>query len=144
MFTAVMSHTIKLFFFLYIYIYISINATSISVSYPGLLIRGNNVITINIRGTSILWKSGKIQLLYITKMNFYYLPQRGGIWKLKKAGGSRGGQALFLFNFFKVYHFCIQKLFYSLQNCVMYLKKNYFFLKTPHTKLSKNEPENIP
>ena len=42
------------------------------------------------------------------------------------------------------------KLLYSLQNCVMYLKKkNFFFLplqfyEKSHSKLSKNEPENIP
>ena len=35
---------------------------------------------------------------------------------------------LFLFNFFKVYHSCIEKLLYPLQNCVMHLKKNYFFV----------------
>ena len=36
--------------------------------------------------------------------------------------------ALFLFNFFKAYHFCIQKLLYPLENCIMHLKKNYIFL----------------
>ena len=41
------------------------------------------------------------------------------------------------------------KLLYSLQNCVMYLKKNYFLLppelhKKSQSKLSKNEPENMP
>ena len=46
------------------------------------------------------------------------------------------GLALFLFNFFKVYHFQIQKLLYPLENCVMHLKKKKL--------LSKNEPENIP
>ena len=56
----------------------------------------------------------------------------------------------FLFNFFKVYHFYIQKLLYALQNCVMHLKKkNFFFcrpnfMKKGHSKLFKNEPENIP
>ena len=35
---------------------------------------------------------------------------------------------------------------YSLENCVMHLKKNYFFLppkfyEKSHSKLSKNEPE---
>ena len=59
------------------------------------------------------------------------------------------GLALFLFNFFKVYHFYIYKLFYPLQNCVMHLKKNCFFLppyfyKKGHSKLSKNEPEKFP
>ena len=37
------------------------------------------------------------------------------------------GVALLLFNFFKVYHFYSLKLFYSLQNCGIHLKKNYFF-----------------
>ena len=40
------------------------------------------------------------------------------------------------------------KLLYSLQNCVMHLKKRYFFchrnFTKSHSKLSKNEPENIP
>ena len=42
----------------------------------------------------------------------------------------RGGGAVahFLLTFFKVYHFYIKKLLYPLQNCVMHLKKNYFFL----------------
>ena len=36
-----------------------------------------------------------------------------------------------------------------LQNCVMHLKKNYFFchhnfMKKGHSSLSKKEPENIP
>ena len=53
----------------------------------------------------------------------------------------KGGLALFLFSFFKVYHFYIQ-------NCVMHLKKKFFFchhnfMKKGHFKLSKNEPENI-
>ena len=37
-----------------------------------------------------------------------------------------GGLALFLFNFFKVYHFYIQKLRFSLQNCVTHSKKKKF------------------
>ena len=48
------------------------------------------------------------------------------------------GLALFLFKFFKVYHFLIQKLLYHFQNWVMHLKKK------GHSKLSKNESENIP
>ena len=41
------------------------------------------------------------------------------------------------------------KLLYSLQNCVRYLKKNYFLLppelhEKSQSKLSKNEPENMP
>ena len=40
------------------------------------------------------------------------------------------------------------KLFYSLQICVMHLEKNIFFchhnfMKNSHSKLSRNEPENI-
>ena len=61
----------------------------------------------------------------------------------------KGGMALLLFIFFKVYHFYIYKLLYYLQNCVIHLKKNHFFchhnfMKKSHSKLSKNEPENIP
>ena len=48
---------------------------------------------------------------------------------LKGGGeGGGGGLALFLLNFFKVYCFYIYKLLYPLQNCVMHLKKNNFFL----------------
>ena len=41
-------------------------------------------------------------------VNFDYFPRRGRIWKIR--GGSMGGwrgETLFLFNFFKVYHFYI-------------------------------------
>ena len=60
------------------------------------------------------------------------------------------GLALFLFNFFKVYHFCIQKLFYPLENCYAFEEEKNFsatvynFMKKAHSKLSKNEPGNIP
>ena len=92
----------------------------------------------------------------------FWLPPGWESEKLKKGvdvwcrgrSSYRGGQlTLFLFNFFKVYPFYIWKLFYPLQNCVMHFKKNYFFLKKKkitivlwkgHSKLSKNEPENIP
>ena len=40
----------------------------------------------------------------------------------------KDGLALFLLNFFNVYHFYIQKLFHGLHNWIMHLKKNYFFL----------------
>ena len=50
-------------------------------------------------------------------VNFDYLPQRGGIWKITNGGGSMvqgqvswkegRGLAVFLFNFFKVYRFYI-------------------------------------
>ena len=41
------------------------------------------------------------------------------------------------------------KLLYSLQNCAMHLKKKKFFcrhnfMEKSHSKLSKNEPKNIP
>ena len=58
--------------------------------------------------------------------------------KLKKGSGSmvqgqvivkEGGLAFSQFNFFKVYHFYILKLLYSLQNCVIHLKKNIFSAK---------------
>ena len=66
-------------------------------------------------------------------VNFNYLLRRGESEKLKKGGGSMaqgqvflgGGLALLLFYFFKVYHFYILKLFYSLENSVIHLKKNY-------------------
>ena len=37
-----------------------------------------------------------------------------------------GGLALFIFNFFKVYHFYIYKLFYPLQNCYAFEEKLFF------------------
>ena len=37
------------------------------------------------------------------------------------------GGALFLFNFYKDYHFHIQELLYPLQNCVMHFYKKIFF-----------------
>ena len=56
-------------------------------------------------------------------------------------GGVGGGwMILFLFNVYKVHHFYIQQLLYSLQNCIMHLKPNYHFLpivgKGVHTPLS--------
>ena len=48
--------------------------------------------------------------------------------KFKKGGkkdGAGGGLPKRCQGFFEVYHFNIQKLFYSLQNCVMHLMK-YF------------------
>ena len=41
-----------------------------------------------------------------------------------KGGEGGGGLAILLFNFFKAIIFYILKLFYSQQNCVIYLKKN--------------------
>ena len=101
-------------------------------------------------------------------VNFDYLPWRGGILKNEKRGWKycagvglfkRGALALFLLNAFKVYHFYIYKLLYPLQNC--YAFAGYFdylyyfiiviifschdnFMKKGNSKLSKNEPENIP
>ena len=51
----------------------------------------------------------------------------GFFLKVLGGGGGVGVVALFLFHFCKVYHFYIWKLLYPLQNCVMRLKKNYFF-----------------
>ena len=72
---------------------------------------------------------------YIVKgrgVNFQYLLWRGGSEKLKKGGEIMvQGQVLLKVErveFFKVYHFYILKLLYPLQNCVLHLKKNYFFL----------------
>ena len=71
---------------------------------------------------------------------------RGG-----RGAGGAGGLALFLFNFFKFYHFIIFKFRITLTfaKFVMHLKKKYFFRhhnfkKKGHSKLSKNEPENLP
>ena len=71
---------------------------------------------------------------------------QGQVFLKGRDGGGGGGG----------WHFCylivsrfISELLYPLQKCVMHLKKNYFFchhnfMKTGHSKLSKNEPENIP
>ena len=49
------------------------------------------------------------------------------------------GLALFLFNFFKVYHFYIYRLIYPL--CYAFEEKNFFchrnFIKKGHSKLSR-------
>ena len=53
------------------------------------------------------------------------------IWKIKKRRYIYGlGQA------FKIYHLYIYKYFHSLQNCVIHVQKNYFFI---NMNLSKNE-----
>ena len=65
----------------------------------------------------------------------FWLPHpEGEIWKIKKRGESivqrqvflKGGLALFLFHFFKVYHFYIWKLLYPLQKlCYSILWKKF-------------------
>ena len=62
-------------------------------------------------------------------------------------GDGKGGCHFSCFIFSKFIIFTFRN--YPLQNCVMHLKKNYFFchhnfMKKGHSKLSKNEPENIP
>ena len=57
----------------------------------------------------------------------------------------KGGRA----ETFPIYFFYIYKLLYPLQNCVIHLKEFFFscyhnFMNKGHSKLSKNEPENIP
>ena len=65
---------------------------------------------------------------------------------LKWGGG--GGLALFLFNFSRFIIFTFRNYF-TLCKTVMHLKKKKFSVtiilwKKGHSKLSKNEPENIP
>ena len=50
----------------------------------------------------------------------------GGGGRVVCGGGGGVGLTLVLFNFFKVYHFYIEKLLYPLQNCAMHLKKKKF------------------
>ena len=64
--------------------------------------------------------------------------------------GAGGGLALLLFNFSRFIIFTSGNN-YSLQNCVMHLKKEkifffcyHNFMKKSNPKLSKNEPANIP
>ena len=61
----------------------------------------------------------------------------------------KGGASTFPIKFFQIYHFYIQKLLYPLQNCAMHFEEKKFFchhsfMKKGQSKLSKNEPENIP
>ena len=66
--------------------------------------------------------------------NFKYLPQ--GSEKLRKGGESmvqgqvflKGGAGTFPINLFQGLSFLHSQIIYPLQNCVMHLKKNYFFL----------------
>ena len=56
----------------------------------------------------------------------------------------KGGLALFLFNFFKVYHFRIWKLLFA-KLCYAFEEKLFFlchhnFMKKGHSKLPKNAP----
>ena len=59
----------------------------------------------------------------------FWLPPTGGGTMVQGQVFLKGGGALalFLLNFFKVYHFYISKLLFPLQNCVMHLKKKNFF-----------------
>ena len=55
-----------------------------------------------------------------------------------------GVLALFLFNFFKVFHFYIYKLLYPLQNVLCIQRKTIFFcyhnfMKKSHLKLPKTD-----
>ena len=68
----------------------------------------------------------------------------------------KGGLTLFLFNFFKVYHFYIYILHFYIYIYFTLCKimlciwrktiffRHYNFMKKGHSKLSKDEPENIP
>ena len=63
--------------------------------------------------------------LFKVGCEFHLPPSEGrGIWKTKKGGGSMvQGQ---VFNCFKVYHFYIQKLFYSAKLCYIFEEKLVF------------------
>ena len=68
--------------------------------------------------------------------------RRGQSEKLKKGGGNMVQGQIFLKG-------GGEKLLYPLQNRVMPLKKNIFFchhncMEVGHSKLSRNEPEDIP
>ena len=93
-------------------------------------------------------------------VNFKYLPWRGGggIWKNKKWGGNmvlgqvflKGGLALSLFTFFEglsslhlEINFPFAKLCYAFEE-KLFFSVTIILWKIGHSKLSKNEPENIP
>ena len=88
------------------------------------------------------------------RINFkYFFPRMGRIWKIKKRGGGMVQGQVFLkggggwhFSYLTFLRFIIfafrNYLIYSLQNCVMHLKKKIFFchcnfMKKVHSKLSK-------
>ena len=64
----------------------------------------------------------------------------------------KGGLTLFLFNYFKAYHFLyleialpFAKLCYAFEEKLFFSFSCYHdFMEKGHSKLSKNEPENIP
>ena len=89
------------------------------------------VVIGSLGGTAFPGHSSDLPFFKGTRSKFKYFPGSGGN-----------------LNFLKFCHFYIQKLLFPWQNCVTYLKTNYFFchhtlMKKSHSKLSKNEPENI-
>ena len=66
-----------------------------------------------------------------------------GLLKMKSERGW-GGRGLFSYLILFQGLSFLQKLLYSLPNFVMHLKKKHSFMKKSYSKLSKNEPENIP
>ena len=87
------------------------------------------------RRTTLEGRGLRLQVpLFSSQCTFFDSPKcpfkKGGASMVKgQAFLKRGGLTLFLFHFFKVYHFYIQTLLYPLQNCVvLHLKKNFFFL----------------
>ena len=100
------------------------------------------------------------------EVNFDYLPQMGGIWKIKKRGWKygtgadllkwgRGGGGVgrlgwhfsyLIFSRFSIFTVRNDFTFCKIVLCIW--RKNIFFchhvMKKGYSKLSKNEPENIP
>ena len=89
------------------------------------------------------------------KVTFKYLPWRGESEKFEKAGGSTVQGQVFLkgeAGTFPIYFFQVLSFFYlettlpliSLKNIYIFFKNLYYnFRKKGHSKLSKNESENI-
>ena len=90
-------------------------------------------------------------------VNFSYLPQHGGLWKIKKAGGSmvqgqvflKGEGRLFPIWFFSSFIIFTFRNYFTLCKIALHnwRKKTFFchhnFVQKSHSKLSKNEPEKI-
>ena len=74
-------------------------------------------------------------------INFNHLPWRGGgerICKTKKGGGSMVQGQASIFSMFIIFIFRN----YLIEDIIFFCQHN--FMKKDHSKLSKNEPENIP
>ena len=106
----------------------------------------------------VFWVVRGVNIVQTPPPPLDYLPWRGGIWKIKKRGWKCGARAGLLnsgavtfpievFQGLSFLHLEITLPFCKIVSCIW--RKNIFFchhnfMKKCHSKLSKNEPENIP